>query len=323
MDGRALRGTTQGVRPRPGSRRSGARAGPARPGSGGPPRPLSVVGGRDAPSRSGRKAHNCHPSRGAGGVTRRAEAPAEDARSALTRRSPRSYPVPDFPTSCRAFRGRARTGSTRCRRPAPFATANQSRRWSSRHARSPWAVQRPPVPTGPNRRPDRAAPRSRTPRGIPATRPANSRYWSCSNQQRLHRVGPLLWPRAPVRRPAIPESGLARLPSLPVPRLPLRVRHRHKITPHRYVTDLGEGTRRREAAGRSRGRPAPGSGVSSEDVFGAVLTPPVDLHRACRVDAGSAAPGVRPNTARGGHLATPSRRFSAAVRSHSRCSRSR
>ena len=31
--------------------------------------PASVVDGRDAPSRPGRKAHNCHPSRGAGGVS--------------------------------------------------------------------------------------------------------------------------------------------------------------------------------------------------------------------------------------------------------------
>ena len=31
--------------------------------------PVSVVVGRDAPSRPGRKAHNCHPSRGAGGVS--------------------------------------------------------------------------------------------------------------------------------------------------------------------------------------------------------------------------------------------------------------
>ena len=46
-------------------------SGPARaiPESGGPPRPVSVVDGRDAPSRPGRKAHNCHPSRGAGGVS--------------------------------------------------------------------------------------------------------------------------------------------------------------------------------------------------------------------------------------------------------------
>ena len=46
-------------------------SGPARaiPESGGPPRPVSVVDGRDAPSRPGRKAHNCHPSRGACGVS--------------------------------------------------------------------------------------------------------------------------------------------------------------------------------------------------------------------------------------------------------------
>ena len=34
-----------------------------------PPRPVSVVDGRDAPSRPGRKAHNCHLSRGADGVS--------------------------------------------------------------------------------------------------------------------------------------------------------------------------------------------------------------------------------------------------------------
>ena len=43
---------------------------PARhPESGGPPRPESVVDGRDAPSRPGRKAHNCHLSRGTDGVS--------------------------------------------------------------------------------------------------------------------------------------------------------------------------------------------------------------------------------------------------------------
>ena len=46
------------------------RNGVCRSTSGGSPRPASVVDGRDAPSRPGRKAHNCHPSRGAdGGVT--------------------------------------------------------------------------------------------------------------------------------------------------------------------------------------------------------------------------------------------------------------
>ena len=44
-------------------------SGPAVPRDGGPPRPVSVVDGRDAPSRPGRKAHNCHPSRGADGVS--------------------------------------------------------------------------------------------------------------------------------------------------------------------------------------------------------------------------------------------------------------
>ena len=44
------------------------------------------------PSSRGRKAHNCSPSGGTGGVSPgRAEAHAEDARSALTRRSARSY----------------------------------------------------------------------------------------------------------------------------------------------------------------------------------------------------------------------------------------
>ena len=46
-------------------------------------------------------------------------------------------------------------------------------------------------------------------------------------QERLHRIVPLLRPRSPVRRPAVPGPGLAGLPPLPVTRLPLRVRQRH------------------------------------------------------------------------------------------------
>ena len=43
---------------------------PARhPESGGLPRPVGVVDGRDTPSRPGRKAHNCHLSRGTDGVS--------------------------------------------------------------------------------------------------------------------------------------------------------------------------------------------------------------------------------------------------------------
>ncbi len=45
------------------------RNGVCRSNSGGPPRSVSAVDGRDAPSRPGRKAHNCHPSRGADGVS--------------------------------------------------------------------------------------------------------------------------------------------------------------------------------------------------------------------------------------------------------------
>ena len=55
------------------------------------------------PSSRGRKAHNCSPSGGTGGVSPgRAEAHAEDARSALTRRSARSYLRPDIAPSHRA-----------------------------------------------------------------------------------------------------------------------------------------------------------------------------------------------------------------------------
>ena len=55
------------------------------------------------PSRPGRKAHNCSLSGGTAGVSpARAEAHAEDARSALTRRSASSYlaPTPQ-PTTAR------------------------------------------------------------------------------------------------------------------------------------------------------------------------------------------------------------------------------
>ena len=56
------------------------------------------------PSSRGRKAHNCSPSGGTGGVSPgRAEAHAEDARSALTRRSARSYLRPDIAPSHRAY----------------------------------------------------------------------------------------------------------------------------------------------------------------------------------------------------------------------------
>ena len=62
-----------------------------------------AVDGRDAPSSRGRKAHNCSPSGGTGGVSPgRAEAHAEDARSALTRRLARSYLRPDIAPSHRA-----------------------------------------------------------------------------------------------------------------------------------------------------------------------------------------------------------------------------
>ena len=55
------------------------------------------------PSSRGRKAHNCSPSGGTGGVSPgRAEAQAEDARSALTRRSARSYLRPYIAASHRA-----------------------------------------------------------------------------------------------------------------------------------------------------------------------------------------------------------------------------
>ena len=55
------------------------------------------------PSSRGRKAHNCSPSGGTGGVSPgRAEAHAEDARSAFTRRLARSYLRPDIAPSHRA-----------------------------------------------------------------------------------------------------------------------------------------------------------------------------------------------------------------------------
>ena len=55
-----------------------------------------------SPSRPGRKAHNCSVSGGTTGVSpARAEAQAEDARSALTRRSARSYLRPCIAASHR------------------------------------------------------------------------------------------------------------------------------------------------------------------------------------------------------------------------------
>ena len=60
-------------------------------------------------------------------------------------------------------------------------------------------------------------------------------------QERLHGVVPLLWPRSPVRWPAVPDPGLAGLAPLPVTCLPLRVRQRHTTILHRYVTDRGSG----------------------------------------------------------------------------------
>ena len=169
---------------------------------------------------------------------------AEDVRSTLTRRPSRSYTL---------------------------STSRQAA--SSRHARSPWAVRRPPVPIGPDRRPARATPRSRTRRGIPATLPATpdtghavalQTAWVgvagrggqlvLQHQERPYRVVALLW------RPAVPDPSRAGLPPFPVTRLSLRVRQRHD-----YSTPLRNGpVTGGSAPGRSRRR-------ASADSTGAAL----------------------------------------------------
>ena len=83
--------------------------GVCRPTAGGSPRPVSVVDDRDAPSRPGRKAHNCHPSRGADGFH-----PPGAERSGGRAQHVDTPPVPqlrgaDRPTSGCASPGRVRT----------------------------------------------------------------------------------------------------------------------------------------------------------------------------------------------------------------------
>ena len=146
------------------------------------------------------------------------------------------------------------------------------RRWSSRHARSPWEAQRPPVPTGPDRRSDRATPRSRTRRGIPATRPATPG------------TGPAAPGASAPRRPTAvaatsgppaggPDPGLAGLPPLPITRLPLRARQRHNhSTPLRNGPVTGG-----SAPGRSRHRASAGSTAAALQRAG-----PPDNHHAGR-----------------------------------------
>ena len=146
-------GAAFGVRWRAGSLGRCGRSGRTRPGRAA--RPITAI------RAAGRAV--CHPKGRSG---------AEDARSALTRRPSRSYAAPTSRQACRASRGRVRTeehdpaGVNGPRMPAPgspsWPPTGSCRRWSSRHARSPWAARQPPVPTDPDRRPARATPRSRT-----------------------------------------------------------------------------------------------------------------------------------------------------------------
>ena len=117
--------------------------------------PVSVVDGRDAPSRPGRKAHNCHPSRPSRSYA------FSTSRQAVVRLGERVRTRKHDPAGLRApVLGAASWPPT------------GERSGSSRHVRSPWAARQPPAPSGPDRRFARATRRSRTRRGIPATRPA-------------------------------------------------------------------------------------------------------------------------------------------------------
>ena len=210
-------GAAFGVRWRAGSLGRCGRSGRTRPGRAA--RPITAI------RAAGRAV--CHPKGRSG---------AEDARSALTRRPSRSYAAPTSRQACRASRGRVRTeehdpaGINGPRMPAPgspsWPPTGSCRRWSSRHARSPWAARQPPVPTDPDRRPARATPRSRTRRGIPATRPATPGTGpaapGASAPRRSIAVAAISGPPA-----GGTGSGTRRPSPLPVTRLPLRVRQRH------------------------------------------------------------------------------------------------
>ena len=209
-------GAAFGVRWRAGSLGRCGRSGRARPGRAA--RPITAI------RAAGRAV--CHPKGRSG---------AEDARSALTRRPSRSYAAPTSRQACRASRGRVRTeehdptGINGLRMPAPgspsWPPTGSCRRRSSRHARSPWAARQPPAPTDPDRLLEQL--RGRGPGEGFRQRVPPLPVLVLQRQERLHRVVPLLWPRSPVRRPAVPGPGLAGLPPLPVTRLPLRVRQRH------------------------------------------------------------------------------------------------
>ena len=209
-------GAAFGVRWRAGSLGRCGRSGRARPGRAA--RPITAI------RAAGRAV--CHPKGRSG---------AEDARSALTRRPSRSYAAPTSRQACRASRGRVRTeehdptGINGLRMPAPgspsWPPTGSCRRRSSRHARSPWAARQPPAPTDPDRLLEQL--RGRGPGEGFRQRVPPLPVLVLQRQERLHRVVPLLWPRSPVRRPAVPGPGLAGLQPLPVTRLPLRVRQRH------------------------------------------------------------------------------------------------
>ena len=150
------------------------RNGVCRSTSGGSPRPASVVDGRDAPSRPGR-------------------------RSAATRsRPPGKLPLavtPEAPGQIDGLQYRQ------------VQIADLLEQPSGRGPGEGFRQRFPPLP-----------------------------ILVLQRQERPYRVVPLLWPRPPICRPAVPDPSRAGLPPLPVTRLSLRVRQRHDYsTP--YVTD--------------------------------------------------------------------------------------
>ena len=106
------------------------------------------------PSSRGRKAHNCSPSGGTGGVSPgRAEAHAEDARSALTRRLARSSCSRSF-TTIRSIAGQPVTEPVIRHLSAPYRITS-SPKWTETRRRQPGPVSTPWKPHG-----GRSAPRS-------------------------------------------------------------------------------------------------------------------------------------------------------------------
>ena len=127
-------------------------------------------------------------------------------------------------------------------------------------------------------------------------------------QEGLDRGVPLLWPRPPVRRLAVPDPGLAGLSPLPVTRLPLRVRQRHDHpTPLRNGTGEGgsvPGTSRRfttsTGGGAAIGEPESCLGVGVRAGVGMLMSSPAYGSSGRGAFVASSGPSARCGARRGG-----------------------